>query len=54
MDIEEKVNEEYQVSKINMTCDNVPTEIDDKNYILSMRTRPTGLLGTSGTLNGNI
>jgi len=25
-----------------------------KNYILSMRTRPTGLLGTSGTLNGNI
>ena len=29
MNIDEKVNDEYQVGKINMSCDEVPTMIDD-------------------------
>ena len=29
MDIQEKLNEEYQVGAVKMSCDEVPTEIDD-------------------------
>ena len=33
MDIDEKYNEDYQVGKVQMSCDNVPTEIDGKTFI---------------------
>ena len=29
MDIEEKFSDKYQVSEVPMSCDEVPTEIDD-------------------------
>ena len=52
MDIEEKVNEEYQVSKINMSCDNVPTEIDDR--ILITRNGFGILCGSAGSGKSNL
>ena len=33
MDIDEKYNEDYQVGKVQMSCDNVPTEIDGITFI---------------------
>ena len=52
MDIEEKINNEYQVSKINMTCDKVPTEIDDN--ILITRNGFGVLIGSAGSGKSNL
>jgi serine kinase of HPr protein (carbohydrate metabolism regulator) len=52
MDIEEKINNEYQVSKINMSCDKVPTEIDDN--ILITRNGFGVLIGSAGSGKSNL
>ena len=52
MDIEEKINNEYQVSKINMSCDKVPTEIDDN--ILITRNGFGVLIGSASAGKSNL
>ena len=52
MYIDEKTNENFQVSKVNMTCDSVPTEIDSKTFI--PRNGFGCLLGSSGSGKTNL
>jgi len=52
MDISEKLNDEYQVSRVNMSCDNVPTDIDGKTFI--QRNGFGCLIGSAGSGKTNL